>query len=266
MKLVAHVPARELLKDLNTVEKLVSLGLGVELQLTSEVLDSFTFKDFGLIKKLTNGLPITVHAPFMDLNPGATEPYLLDITRKRFLQAVSAAKVLEAEVVVFHTGYIPQKVEPIYENWFKRALETFLIVGEEFKGKVALENVFDRDFKVILSFLERLPDNFGFCFDIGHFNIFSQIPLSDWFSSLSSKLYEFHLHDNLGSQDSHLPCGKGSFNFGYLFSLIESYFNEIPSGLILNLENKSVDDVKESLNFLRGTKWKEKLEFTRTKF
>ncbi len=265
MRLVAHVPARELLKNLKVVEAFVSLGLGVELQLTGEVLDSFTFKEFGLIRKLVNGLPITVHAPFMDLNPGATEPYLLEITRKRFLQAVSAAKVLEAKVIVFHTGYIPEKVEPIYESWFARALETFLMVGEEFKGRIALENVFDRDFKVITSLLERLPSNFGFCFDVGHFNIFSQVPLSEWFVNLSSRLYEFHLHDNLGIQDSHLPFGKGNFNFDLLFKLIDLHFNKLPSDFILNLENKSLEDVKESLSFLRRSKWKGRLESILTK-
>jgi sugar phosphate isomerase/epimerase len=261
MEIVGHASGRELLEGLSVVEELVSLGIGVELQLTGQVLDSFTYKDYGKIKELVGELPITVHAPFMDLNPGALEPYTLTATRNRFKEVASAAKVLGAKVLIFHTGYHPQKVEPVYDAWFQRALETFQEVAQVYPGRIALENVFDGSPQNLLNFLSRLPSNFGVCLDTGHINLFSTVPLSEWFSSFGEKIFEFHVHDNDGVSDLHAPIGTGTFNFEELFKLLEN----LNSDYIFNLENKSPRAVEESLKALRRYQWKGKSESTPTK-
>ena len=262
MKLVAHVPGREILKNPQLIEQFVNNGLGVELQLTAEVLDSLTLKDFGRLRGLAEGAPLTVHAPFIDLNPGALDPYVLKATRDRFFETVTAAKILNAEVIVFHTGYHPQKVDPFYNSWFKRALETFQRVTEEWEGRIALENVFDRNPENLKNFIENLPERAGVCLDAGHMNLFSEVPASDWFDSLGERIYEFHLHDNSGTQDSHLPMGTGTVNYPELFSQMEKLKQEY----ILNLENKSYEDVLKSLEYLRrNLKWRERSLSTQTK-
>ena len=254
MKLVAHVSGREILKNPRLIEQFAEAGLGVELQLTAEVLDSLTLKDFGKLRRLAGGAPITVHAPFIDLNPGALDPYVLRATRDRFFETITAAKVLNAEVIVFHTGYHPQKVDPFYDSWFERALETFKEVTEEWNRKVALENVFDRNPKNLKNFVKNLPENAGVCLDVGHMNLFSEVPVSLWFEMLGNRIYEFHLHDNLGIQDSHLPMGLGTVNYPEVFAQMEKLKQEY----ILNLENKSYEDVLKSLDFLRrNVKWRE---------
>jgi len=261
MKIVGHVPGRELLKGLDSVKEVLSLGIGLELQLTGHVLDSFAYKDYGKIRELAGELPVTVHAPFMDLNPGALDPYVLTATRNRFKEALSVAKVLGAEVVVFHTGYHPQKVDPVYDSWLSRALETFIELGELYSGKIALENVFDQTPKNLLNFLSSLPSNFGVCLDVGHLNLFSSLTLSEWFEAFGDRIFEFHVHDNDGLSDLHSPIGSGTFDFNRLFKLLEN-FN---SDYIFNLENKSPRAVEESLRALRRFKWKEKSEFTPTR-
>ncbi len=254
MKLVAHVPGREILENPQLIERFTEAGLGVELQLTAQVLDSLTLKEFGKLKKLAGELPVTVHAPFIDLNPGALDPYILKATRDRFFEAVTAAKVLSAEVIVFHTGYHPQRADPFYRSWFERALETFREVSSIWNGKIALENVFDKNPKNLKKFVKNLPENVGVCLDVGHMNLFSEVPVSLWFEMLGNRIYEFHLHDNLGIQDSHLPMGLGTVNYPEVFAQMEKLKQEY----ILNLENKSYDDVIKSLDYLRrNTEWRE---------
>jgi len=255
MKLVAHVPGREILENPQLVKRFTEAGLGVELQLTAQVLDSLTLKEFGKLKKLAGGAPVTVHAPFIDLNPGALDSYVLKATRNRFFETVTAAKVLSAEVIVFHTGYHPQKIDPFYKSWFERALETFSEVSSIWNGKIALENVFDRNPENLKNFIENLPENVGVCLDVGHMNLFSEVPVSEWFDSLGERIYEFHIHDNAGREDSHLPIGEGNVNFEEIFSQME----KLKQKYILNLENKSYDAVIKSLDYIRrNTEWRER--------
>jgi len=260
MKIVGHVPARELLKGFDAVKELLSLGIGVELQLTSQVLDSFTYKDFGALAQLLEGALVTIHAPFLNLDPGASEPLVLEATRKRFFQTISVAKLLEPEVVVFHTGYHPDRVKPIYDSWFKRALESFLQVAGAYSGRVALENVFDSNPENLERFLRELPKSFGVCIDVGHLNLFSELPVSDWLESFKDRIYEFHVHDNNGLEDQHAPVGTGTFDFSAFFSSLRV----VTSDYIFNLENKTPEAVKESLSNLRRYWWKEKLGYTQT--
>jgi sugar phosphate isomerase/epimerase len=252
MKVVGHVSGKALLKSFKTVTDVLSLGIGVELQLTSEILDKFTLKEFGLLKKLIGNRTVTVHAPFLDLNPGALDSLVLEATRKRFRETLVAAKVLNAEVIVFHTGYHPEKVDPIYEEWFDRTLETFSEVASEAHCLIALENVFDRSPIHLERLLRFLPKNVGVCIDVGHLNLFSEVPLSEWIERFKGRIYEFHIHDNGGQKDEHSPLGSGKLNLKEFFSLLE----KIPNNYIFNLENKTPADIKRSLETLRRKgKW-----------
>jgi sugar phosphate isomerase/epimerase len=251
MKLVGHVSGKELLKGTDTVERIVDLGIGVEIQLTSDVLDSFTLRDFYAIKKIAKDLPVTIHAPFLDLNAGATDSYVLEATRKRFQETILISKVLEAEVIVFHTGFHPAKTYPIYERWLERAIETFELLAKE-DVKIALENVFDEVPEHLLKLTSELPKNVGICIDLGHLNIFSEVPLEEWFETFKERIFEFHVHDNDGKSDSHLPIGEGNFNFEKFFNLLENLNNDF----IFNLENKCVQDVEKSLEVLSDKGYK----------
>ena len=257
MKVVGHVPAKKILTSpRQTIESLTSLGIGVELQISSDILDTFTLKDFGNLKSLTGNALITVHAPFLDLNPGAVDSYVLKATRKRFQETLIAAKVLEAEVIVFHTGYHPAKIDPIFDEWFDRALETFKLIAAETDSKIALENVFDTEPSILKKFIDNLPKNVGVCIDVGHLNLFSKQSVSDWISTFRDRIYEFHVHDNRGVKDEHSFLGSGTVPLKELFEEVE----KVKTDYIFNLENKTVEDVEKSLKFLKegGFLWSEK--------
>ncbi len=247
MKVVGHVSGRDLIGNFDTLREISVLGIGAEVQLTSEVIDGFTYKDFYRIRELVGENCLTVHAPFIDLNPGSLDPYVLEATRKRFSETALVAKALEAEVVVFHSGYHPQKVNPFYETWFKRAVETFEFVLSEWDGRIAIENVFDETPENLENFMRELPERVGVCLDVGHLNLFSNVSLEEWFDKFGDRIYEFHVHDNFGKNDDHLPIGKGSVNFDVFFKLL----NRVKTNYVFNLENKNLEGVKESLEFLR---------------
>ncbi len=260
--IVGHLSGRNLIKDPENIREITSLGIGVEIQLTSDVLDSLILKEFGKIRKKAGEAHLTVHAPFMDLNPGALDPYILKATRDRFSEALTVARVLKAEMSVFHTGYHPAKVDPVFNKWFEKAVETFLTVAEESPCPIALENVFDETPEVLERFMERLPEKVGVCIDLGHLNLFSKVPLSSWFDSLGERIYEFHVHDNSGEKDEHAPVGKGNVKFDEFFSLLDT----IKHKYIFNLENKSPEGIEESLRTLRRKGWLGKLGYTQMKF
>jgi len=247
VKIVGHVSGKDLIEDISAVKRVSSLGIGVEVQLTSEVIDRFTYKEFCRIRKSVGRNCLTVHAPFIDLNPGSLEPYVLEATRKRFSETVLIAKALGAEVIVFHSGYHPQKVNPFYGAWFKRAVETFEFVLSEWDGKIAIENVFDETPENLENFMRELPERVGVCLDVGHLNLFSRVPLEEWFDRLGDRIYEFHVHDNFGVSDDHLPMGKGNVDFNVFFKLLEN----VKTDYVFNLENKTTEGISESLEFLR---------------
>ncbi len=247
MRIVGHVSGRELVKRFDAVRKVIELGIGVELQLTSKILDSFTLKEYGKLRKLAGIKPITVHGPFLDLNPGATDSYILKATRKRFEETLIAAKVLEAETIVFHTGFHPAKIYPIYDTWLRTTAETFKYIAEKTHCRIALENVFDEVPDHLERLLERLPENVGVCIDVGHLNIFSEKLLEVWIEKFRGRIFEFHVHDNNGEKDEHGIVGSGTFDFGSFFKLLE----KIPDNYIFNLENKKPEEVEESLKVVR---------------
>jgi sugar phosphate isomerase/epimerase len=115
--------------------------------------------------------------------------------------------------------------------------------------RVAVENVFDEDPEALCRLIERIdhPD-FGFCFDTGHFNLFTRVTMEHWFERLGKYLLEVHLHDNNGSADSHWALGKGSIDFKKFFGLLRGH-NARP---VYTIEAHDQGDIDVSLAAVRG--------------
>ena len=110
--------------------------------------------------------------------------------------------------------------------------------------RVAVENVFDEDPEALLMLIEKIANpDFGFCFDAGHFNLFSSVPMEQWFARLGRYLIEVHLHDNDGAEDSHWAIGRGKIDFEKFFSLLRKYA-PMP---VYTVEAHDKEDVQVSL-------------------
>jgi sugar phosphate isomerase/epimerase len=193
-------------------------------------------------------LDITVHGPFHDLNPGALEPLVWQVTLERFRQTLGAARALGAGLVVFHPGFDPWKYGGQDHLWVERSLEFWpplLELAADSGCIMALENIFEEFPYTLADLLARLDSPLlGHCFDIGHWNLFGRVSLAEWFAALGPRLLHLHLHDNFGTRDDHLPVGEGRIDFATLFCLA----GELSSEPRLTLEAHDREGMLRSLS------------------
>ncbi|WP_457567370.1 sugar phosphate isomerase/epimerase family protein [Desulfurobacterium sp.] len=259
MKITAHIPGKAIIENPERIERTINRNFGVELQLTADVLEKVPLKFFsGLAEKLRDK-PVTFHAPFMDLNPGAIDKYVREATLKRFKELKSVAEILNPEVIVFHSGFHPRKILPVYDRWIKNCVETFRQVCEMFPGtKIAIENVFDEVPDQIEELTDKIgKENAGVCIDVGHLNLFSKVPIKEWLNRLDRKIFEFHIHDNDGDADLHAAAGTGTVDFTDVFAFLKNQ----KTSPIITLEAKTEEDQIKSYDFLINNltgenKWK----------
>lgn len=195
---------------------------------------------------------LTLHAPFMDLNPGAVDPMVRSATQMRFKQVLSAAAVLRPRAVVFHAAYDRWRYAGRREIWLENSMETWpriLDTAMKIDGmRIAVENVFDEDPEALALLIERINNpRFGFCFDTGHFNLFSTVTMEDWFRRLGKHLVEVHVHDNSGAEDGHQALGKGTVDFARFFGLLREY----SAAPIFTLEMHAAEDIEPGLTVIR---------------
>ncbi|RLD99644.1 MAG: sugar phosphate isomerase/epimerase, partial [Aquificota bacterium] len=84
-EIFVHVPYRKL-RDVK--EKFLALGLSAELYFSALDLENCSLQEIKeeLTPMVEAGLSFTIHAPFMDLNPGSVDPAIRKITLQRWLQ------------------------------------------------------------------------------------------------------------------------------------------------------------------------------------
>ena len=200
--------------------------LNLEIFFPSSTLDSLRKADIETLREHLDYHPsLSIHAPFMDMSPGAVDSKVRDVTMERFLQIMEIAGLLAPRIVVFHSGYEKWKYSHRADIWLEGSLTTWRPLREraaELDVKIAIENIFEDEPSNLLMLMEELhSEHFGLCFDTGHFNLFTRLPLKEWLSSLKPYIFELHLHDNDRSRDQHLPIGEGTFNFAALFEELQ---------------------------------------------
>lgn len=222
----------------------------LEIYFSSKALDFLTGQDsIRLKEKLDYNPLLTIHAPFMDLSPGAIDSKVRAVTIERFSHALDIAEALKVKAVVFHSGYEKWKYSLRPDLWLDASVETWRPLrkrAEDAGVKIAIENIFeDEPANLKLLMQEMASKSFGICFDTGHLNLFSKVKLEDWMEALNPYIIELHLHDNNKTSDQHLPIGEGTFDFDKFFSLLEN------KSCVYTLEAHNAEDVKKSIERLR---------------
>ncbi|HDH53206.1 MAG TPA: hypothetical protein ENH24_01830, partial [Nitrospirae bacterium] len=96
--------------------------LNLEIYFGSGSFDNLARSDIIELKnKLDYNPRLTIHAPFMDLSPGAVDLKVREATMKRFSETLSAAEILMPRVIVFHSGYEKWKYEKKVNIWLKQS-------------------------------------------------------------------------------------------------------------------------------------------------
>lgn len=169
------------------------------------------------------GLAVTVHAPFMDLNPGALEPLVREATRRRWMQTLEVAEMLRARLVVLHPGFDRWRYGGQSRPWIDACLEFFPPLLEQAARQqclLVLENIFEETPDSLATLFQALDSPWlGHCFDVGHWRLFAKCPLERWFASLAPWIRHLHVHDNEGDRDAHMAVGEGDIDFKRVFDL-----------------------------------------------
>ena len=172
------------------------------------------------------GLKVTFHAPFMDLRPGALDDKIRQASLDRIKEVFDLAPYFHPLKIVCHPSFDERYY--VYGNdlWLESSVKTWtelIALAKDAKTIIALENVYEKDPHVLRRLLDALSsDSICFCFDTGHFNVFSFTPLNIWMQELGKYLGHLHLHDNRGKTDEHLPIGCGTFPFAELFQTLRA--------------------------------------------
>ena len=222
----AHIPYLRLSEHLKYI---LHKRINPELFFSAEALDTLICEKLEAQSALLRdaGLATTIHAPFLDLNPGALDGTIRDATRHRFEQLFQAAEILQPRVIVFHPGYDELRYGDSRMAWLKNSIEfwrDFLPSARKVGCIITVENIFEKEPSTLRGLLEAVDDpSFRHCFDVGHWHMFSTVPLEEWFAELGPYIAELHIHDNHGEADEHLPLGEGVIDFDLLFNLAEQY-------------------------------------------
>ena len=220
------------------------------------VLDHFKSED---LKKIANtiieaGLTITMHAPFMDLRPGAIDPKIRQVSIDRLNQFFEIVPYFQPGVVVCHASFDEKYYVGNMERWVENSIETwrqFLPLAREMNTIITFENVYENSPHYLALLLDSLKSPYlRFCFDTGHFNAFSRTSLKEWMDILGPYLKQLHLHDNTGFTDEHLPVGDGNFQFYELFKILE----EQSIDPVVTLEPHTEEDLWKSLKNIKEMK------------
>ena len=242
-----HVPYDSIDKYLKFLRE---ENLNVEIYFGARSFDRMTKADvFELKKKLDYTPRLSIHAPFMDLSPGAIDLKVREVTKKRFFETLDVAEILKPVSIVFHSGFDRWKYDSKIDIWLEGSLDTWHPINKraaDMGVRIAIENIFEdtpENLQVLAK--EINSDNFGICFDTGHFNLFSKQTLMEWIEITKPHIKELHLHDNSRHADEHLAIGEGDFDFTTLFRELQE------TDCVYTIEARNIEAVKKSLQMLK---------------
>ncbi len=221
IKISATIPLRMVRRKVGFLRR---NGLGAEIVLydTNWICD-YPAEEIAEVAGLLSdaGIEVSVHGPVHDLNPGSLDVVVRDYTRHCYFKTLAVCRALGAKSLVLHEGVNPLLPESALDKWLESSVRTWkpiVELAEQLPITIRLENMFISSPKHIVVLKEGLAsDSVKFCFDIGHFNVYSKTSLSDWLNELGADIAEVHLNDNMGAEDEHLALGKGTVDFRRAF-------------------------------------------------
>ncbi len=183
-----------------------------------------------------------VHVPFLRKDIFSSDLIHRIACIKLVKRSIELANRYEAKFAVIHPGYrndeiMPEEIAGILNELFDFATNLGMVpLLENLSRRTAFYKPEEmKQFQKLL-----LKPNFAL--DVGHANMESCL---EEFMRVNRSFCYFHIHDNLGVKDDHLPLGKGNIDWGRFFSEIVRTDPARP----LVVENLSLDDLEVSLDF-----------------
>ncbi len=163
-----------------------------------------------------------LHAPSNELFPCAIDEKARELAAYRYRQAIDLAKRYGSKKVVIHGGYHPWMYYPV---WYVGQSVAFWkeFLKEDPGVEIVLENVLETQPDLMLDILEGVDDpRLRMCFDVGHINAYSYIPVLDWLETCAPWIGHIHVNNNDGREDLHQGLQDGIIPMKELLQRIES--------------------------------------------
>jgi sugar phosphate isomerase/epimerase len=174
-------------------------------------------------------LGVSVHASFWDLNPASHHRELWELSLKQIKRSIDACRSLGGEITVVHFGKcsVPeakllegakQRYRELLDKCLPYARDRGVILGIENAGRIPHPYPPTiRELKQLVLELEGAKVTF----DIGHAFLTerkagkrtAEAVIAEHIRNMRKQIVHFHVHDNRGNIDDHLPPGDGKINF-----------------------------------------------------
>lgn len=218
-------------------------GLGLEIAeyCTAYNMDAqFPETDAKVRRELAGIARRLFHAPFNELFPCAIDPKARELAVFRYRQAIGLAKAYGAEKIIIHGGYSPKLYFPC---WYTEQSALFWkeFLEEDPGISIVLENVMEEEPGMLLDIVRAVDDpRLRLCLDVGHANVYSELPVMDWLEACAPYISHFHIHNNDGDWDTHSALNQGSIPMRKLLNRAEHLCPEATFTLELMTAEPSV--------------------------
>jgi len=189
-------------------------------------------------------IELMLHSPTIDLNPASMNEGIRNETAKQTKEALDLAAKIGAITITTHPGIVHRKEERIRNLAVGFSIETLKDCqkyAEEVGVVLSIENMPNKQKYLANSPGEhkKIVESVGSSatIDWGHANTYKS---PDEFLKIPNISY-FHLNDNEGEKDSHIPIGEGSADFS------RDFLNKVEKGII---ELNNYGDVSKSREYI----------------
>lgn len=168
---------------------------------------------------------IILHGPFTEIYPAAIDYRARRFAMERLNDAYEVATSIGAEAMVVHSGYIPFIY---FKEW---QAEKSSVFWQEFMSdkapefRIYVENVLEDEPYMVAEMMKLISDpRIGVCLDVGHALAagHSTVAIEKWIEILGPYIRHFHIHNNLGTGDTHSSLGNGMLNFHNIFAATQT--------------------------------------------
>ncbi|MDR0935521.1 MAG: sugar phosphate isomerase/epimerase [Oscillospiraceae bacterium] len=195
-------------------------GAGIEIAefCTAFNMDTeFEIWDDKVRKEMRGIEKFTFHAPFNELCPGAIDPLIVEVARRRYEQAYKLMSGYGISKMIVHSGFVPQMY---FENWFTEHSVKFwkeFLADKSADFELCLENTLENSPEMLCNIVKNVNDKrFKLCLDVGHAAVSgAKFPLSNWIERFAPLLSHVHLHNNFGEKDTHNALCDGKIDVAF---------------------------------------------------
>ena len=188
------------------------------------------------------------HAPYI----GCNDLWIDNLDGQKFtdriIECIKDCSTYEIPTIVMHLeskkGNIGVELPESYDiglDRFKRIID----IAEKLNINIAIENMSRPEF--LSCIFENIDSRrLGFCFDSGHWNVFT--PDLDLLTLYGDKLISLHLHDNDGKDDWHSLPFSGNIDWNEIKNKLKE--NTYKGTIALEVLNKNFEHINEPEKFL----------------